>query len=297
MTNNKIKKNDELVFKVIGYTLITLFTILAILPFYLLTMASFTDEQALFRDGLSLWPSQFSGAAYKLLFSSPEKLLGGYKISIIVTAVGTVVGVFLTAMSAYVLNNKSFKFRNAIAFFFYFTTLFGAGMVPTYIWISRYLHMKNTFMVLIVPSLLSVFNILMLRNFVKSIPDEIMESGKIDGAGDFTIFFKLYLPLMKSGLACIGLFIGLSYWNNWSNAMLYVDDEKLFPLQYLLYRMTASTEGAANAISSSGVVVSDMPTQSLKYAMTLITVAPVVLVYPFVQKHFVRGITIGAVKG
>lgn len=297
MTNNNIKKYDETAFKVIGYAFITLWTVLAILPFYLLVMASFTDEQSLFQSGLSLWPSKFSMAAYELIFSSPQKLFNAYKVSIIVTFVGTVAGLFLTSMSAYVLNNKSFKYRNSLAFFFYFTTLFGAGMVPTYIWISRYLHMKNSILVLIVPSLLSVFNILMLRNFVKGIPDEIMESGKIDGAGEFTIFFKLYLPLMKSGLACIALFIGLGYWNSWSNAMLYVDDEKLFPLQYLLYRMTASTEGAAGAISSSGIVVSDMPTQSLKYAMTIVTVIPIVFVYPFVQKHFVRGITVGAVKG
>lgn len=297
MTNNNIKKSDETVFKAVGYAFITVCTVLAILPFYLLVMASFTDEQALFQSGLSLWPSKFSMAAYNLIFSSPEKLIGGYKISLTVTAIGTITGVFLTAMSAYVLNCKSFKYRNTVAFFFYFTTLFGAGMVPSYIWISKYLHLKNTLAVLIVPNLLNVFNIIMLRNFVKSIPDEIMESGKIDGAGDFTIFFKLYLPLMKSGLACIGLFIGLLYWNDWANAMLYVDYEKLFPLQYLLYRMTSSAEGAADAVSSSGVSVAEMPSQSLKYAMTLVTVLPVVFVYPFVQKHFVRGITVGAVKG
>ena len=294
---NKIKKNDEISFKIVAYALVIFCTIIAALPFYVLIIGSFTPEKQFHTTGLSLWPSEFTLSAYQYIFKSPEKILNGYKVTIFITVVGTVMALFLTAMTAYALNRKEFRPRNIISFYFYFTTMFGAGMVPRYLLITQYLHMKNTIWVQIIPVLLAATTIIMMRNFVNGIPDSIAESGRVDGASEFTIFLRLYLPLMKSGLACIGLMTALGYWNRWDGAMLYIEDETLYPLQYLLYQMTSSAQFLANAVSESGLPNIEIPSQALKLAMTVITIGPIAFVYPFIQKHFIKGITIGAVKG
>lgn len=293
----KLKKNDEIAFKAVGYILVILCTLFVILPFWILIVGSFTPEKIVQTKGLTLWPDTFCIDAYKLIFKSPEKILNGYKISIFITVVGTAISLFVTAMTAYALNRKDFLIRNKVAFFIYFTTLFSAGMVPSYLLITQYLHMKNTIWALLIPGMISPFNVIMMRNFVKGIPDTLAEAAKVDGACDFQTFFKIYLPLMKSGLACIGLMIALAYWNNWNNAMLYVDDESLYPLQYLLYQLNSSANYAANAVSGADIPSVDLPTTTLKLAMTIVTIGPIAIVYPFVQKHFIKGITVGAVKG
>ena len=217
-------------------------------------------------------------------------------VTVSITVIGTVLGLLFTAMTAYVLNRKDFFLRNQMSFFFYFTTLFNGGLVAYYIICIRYLHFKNSYIALVLPMLLNAFYILIMRNFMKSIPDAIMESAKIDGAGDFRIFC-LIIPLIKPALASIGMFIALNYWNDWYLAMLFIEEKSMFPLQYMLYRMLSSINFLIYASKFSSVSTVDIPKETIKLAMTVIAIGPILLLYPFVQKFFVKGITIGAVKG
>lgn len=299
MKKNKIKslRGDVLSLNIIGYIIIIVFSILCLYPFLLLVVGSFTAEGEIYRNGYSLFPKEYSLDAYRMLLKNPDKILNAYGLTIFVTACGTAIGVFFTAMTAFVLSRKDFKHADKFSFFFYFTTLFSGGLIPYYIVVSRYLHMKNTIWVLIIPGALQVFNILIMRNFCKSIPDALGESAKIDGASNFKIFTKIYLPLMGPSIATIGLFIALAYWNNWANAMLYIDRQELYPLQYLLYRMTSNAEFASSMASGGAGDMPDMPKETVKLAMTVLSIGPVVLFYPFIQRYFVKGITVGSVKG
>ncbi|WP_256257693.1 MULTISPECIES: carbohydrate ABC transporter permease [unclassified Paenibacillus] len=250
------------------------------------------------KNGYRLFPEMFSWEAYQFIFNNPKKIVSAYKITILVTVIGTLVGLFISAMTAYVLQRKDFTHRNVFAFYFFFTTLFSGGLVPWYILNVKYLGLKDSLLALILPALLNVFYIIILRSFISStIPDAISESAKIDGAGDFRIFLSIILPLIKPALATIGLFIALNYWNDWYHAMLFVNKENLFPLQYFLYKILSSIAFANSTISAQSSIVVDTPKESFKLAMTVIATGPIVLLYPFVQKYFIQGITIGAVKG
>jgi len=297
MSHSIKKSKTTVLFNVIGYFLVTFVAILCLLPFVMLISGSFTSENVISNYGYSIFPREFSFSAYKLLFKFPQDIIRAYGVSIFITAAGTAAGLFIIAMTAYVLSRKDFKYRNKFAFFFYFITLFNGGLVATYIFVIRYLHLKNSYLALILPVMINVFYLLIMRSFMTSIPESISESAKIDGAGDFTIFVKLILPLSKAGLATIGLFIALDYWNDWYNAMLYLTDYKKFPLQYMLYNMLSATEAMSRISSASKIPAGEMPSQSLKLAMSVVATGPIILVYPFVQKYFVKGITVGAVKG
>jgi len=296
---NKKRKTerDVIIFNIVAYIYITLLAIMCLFPFVFVFTGSFSEESDIIKYGFSFIPKNWSVDAYKLLFKSPDAIITGYRNTIIITVIGTLVGMFITTMSGYVLSRKRFKYRNAISFYLYFTTLFSGGMISSYILIVRYLHLKNTLLVLILPTLLSVFYILIMKNFIGGIPDEIEESGRIDGANDFLIFVKLYLPLLGPSLASIGLFIALGYWNQWYAVMLYIDNENLFTLQYQLHKMMAQVEFAAKMVGESGVPTVELPQQTLRMATIIITIGPIILLYPFVQKYFVKGITVGSVKG
>ncbi len=293
----KKKKKKKSSFDIVGAIIIYFVALISIIPFILLVSGSFTSESEVVINGFSIIPKKFSLDAYKYIFKSPEKILRGFWMSIATTGVGTLVSVFITAMTGYVLSRKKFLLADKIAFFLYFTTLFSGGLLPYYILMVRYLHLKNTFLALIIPGMLPVFNILIMRNFAKEIPYEISESAYVDGAGEFQIFMKLYLPMMKPSLATIGLLVALSYWGNWSNSMLYTDQERLYTLQYLLYRATSGLTAIAQNPDLANEAVITLPTQTVKLAMTVITVIPVAFVYPFAQKYLVQGMTVGAVKG
>ncbi len=284
-------------FNVLGYGFVSIISIVSIIPFILLVSGSFTAESAISKYGYSFFPREFSTSAYNLLFKYPGDLIRAYGVTIMLTVVGTMAGLFIVTMTAYVLSRKDFAHRDKLSFFFYFTSLFNGGLVSTYIFVIRYLHLKDSYLALILPMMINIFYLLIMRSFMKSIPESIIESAKIDGAGEFTIFLKLILPLSKAGLATIGLFIALDYWNDWYNAMLYMSDYKKFPLQYMLYTMLSATEAMSRISSAASIPAGDMPSQSLKLAMAVIATGPIILVYPFVQKYFVKGITVGAVKG
>lgn len=197
---------------------------------------------------------------------------------------------------------KDFKWRNKVSFFFYFTTLFSGGLVPWYILMVKYLGLKDSYLSLLLPPLLSVFNIIIMKSYMSGIPQALTESAKIDGAGDFTIFMKVILPLVKPALATIGMFIALGYWNDWYNSMLFINNENLYSLQYYLYKIVNNIEAYKTILAQAGGGTSlgstiNMPSESLKMALTIIVTGPIILVYPFIQKYFVSGVTIGAVKG
>jgi ABC-type glycerol-3-phosphate transport system permease component len=200
-------------------------------------------------------------------------------------------------MTGYALYRPDFFIRNKIAFFFYFTTLFSAGLAPSYIWMTRYLNLKNNYLAVLLPLLMSPWLIILMRNFMKSVPFEITESGKIDGAGDFTIFIRLIFPMMKPALATIGLFLALSYWNDWYNSMLYLPNLDYKPLQYYLYKIVNEAAALRQSLAGSVVIIGALPTTTLKMATAMLATGPIILLYPFVQKYFISGITIGAVKG
>lgn len=292
----KLSRSSK-VFYVICYTVVAIMAIVCLVPFILLISGSFTSEQWIRFHGYGLIPGEFSLEAYNIIFKTPERIIRSYGVSIMITVIGTLTGLLLTTLTAYVIARKDFKYRNRFSFFFYFTTLFNGGMVSTYIFYIQYLHLKDSYLALILPAMFNVFYLLIMRTFVAAIPEALIESAKIDGAGEWRIFFVIILPLLKSGLATIGLFLALGYWNDWYNAMLYMNSEAKYPLQYMLYSIQQQTQALAAIAGQAGISVQNLPSSSLKLAMAVVATGPIVILYPFVQKYFVAGITIGSVKG
>ena len=295
----RYKSTDEAIVSIVGGVLVGLFALVCVIPFYLIIVASFTDEKNLIRYGYPLLPSieNFSIQAYKLCLKNPVAILRAYGVTISVTAIGTFLAVFLAAMTGYVLSRKDFPWRNKIAFFFFFTTLFNGGLVPWYLLCIRYLNFKNSFVGLILPLMFSVWNMIIAKSFMMGLPMEVTESAKIDGANDMVIFLRIILPMSKPLIATLGLFSALAYWNDWYNCMLYITDTDRFNLQYYLQRTLGSAEALRIVAEKSGMAIPSLPLESMKMAMTIIATGPIVLLYPFVQRYFVKGLTIGAVKG
>lgn len=233
--------------------------------------------------------------SYLLCLKNPTEILRAYGTTIGVTVIGTVLAVFIATMTGYVLSRKDFPWRNKFSFFF--TTLFSGGLVPSYMLCIRYLHFRNNYLGILLPLMFSVWNMIIAKSFMNGIPGAITESAKIDGANDIVIFIRLILPLSKPLLATLGLFSALAYWNDWYNCMLYITTENMFTLQYYLQRMLGSAEAMRLVAEKSGIALPSVPLESMKMAMTVIATGPIVLLYPFVQRYFVKGLTIGAVKG
>ena len=296
------KSKDIKVFNILSYTLIALVAIICLIPFLMVVVGSFTAEKEIIANGFSFFPKELSLEAYKTALKEPMAILRAYGVTASLTVIGTAIGLFIVAMTAYVLQRKDFKWRNKVSFFFYFTTLFSGGLVPWYILMVKYLGLKDSYLSLLLPPLLSVFNIIIMKSYMGGIPQALTESAKIDGAGDFTIFVKIILPLIKPALATVGLLIALGYWNDWYNSMLFINNENLYSLQYYLYKIVNNIEAYKTILAQAGGGTSlgstiNMPSESLKMALTIIVTGPIILVYPFIQKYFVSGVTIGAVKG
>jgi putative aldouronate transport system permease protein len=290
------KSSDVIQLNVIAYLFVGFFALFALFPFAILTINSFSSEHAIINWGYAFVPREFSLGAYKMIFENPQKMLRTYAITIFITTVGTCLSLFFSAMAAFVISRKELRYRNVLAFFLYFTTLFNGGLVPYYLLITKGLHLQNTFTVLILVPMFSVINILILRNFIaNSIPASLFESAKIDGANDFSMYIRIVLPISTPALASIGLLTALGYWNDWWSPMMFVPRESMWPLQYTLYEILSSINFAANFVNN--LPLSSMPNESLKLAMTVAATGPIVLVYPFVQRYFVKGITMGAIKG
>ena len=283
---------------VFAVVFVSIFTIFCLLPFVMMVSASFSDENIITTEGIGVFPKGFTLEAYRIMLMHPRFLIGAYAVTILMTITGTSIGLFIISMTGYALCRPDFFLRNKISFFFYFTTLFSAGLVPTYLWMVRYLQLRNNYLAVLLPLLMSPWLIILMRNFVKSVPIEITESGKIDGAHDFSIFAYLVLPMMKPALATIGLFLALSYWNEWYQSLLYIPDLEFKPLQFHLFRIVNETAALRQSLAGSAVVqLTAMPSATLRFATAVLVTGPIIFLYPFVQKYFISGIAIGAVKG
>lgn len=296
----RIKEESQMKwFRLIAYIVIIGSTAACLFPFLLIISASFTENDAIIRDGYHFVPTVFSFEGYETVFRFPKQVLSAYSVTITTTVIGTTIGLFLMTMAGYVLQRKDFKYRNFFSFMIYFTTLFGGGLVPWYILLTKYLKLTDTLAVLIFPGVMTPFLIILMKNFIRSaIPDEVVESAKIDGANDFTIYYRIVLQLSMPGIATVGLFLALHYWNDWFTSSLFINDTSKYQLQYYLYNVINAMSFIAQMGAGSGVSLgTDMPTESTKMAMAIIVTGPILFLYPFVQRYFVKGLTIGAVKG
>ena len=290
------KLKSQIAFEIIGYTVITLFALFCLFPLILIISGSLTENSILMREGYQLWPKAFSTSAYRQLFLYPESIFNAYGNTIVVTCVGTLIGLFMITMTGYVLQRRDFKYRNKVSFFIYFPTIFSGGMVPWYVLLSKYLHFTNSWAARIWPLLMTPFLIILMRTFISSsVPNEIIESGKIDGANDFKIYYSIILPIIGPALATVGLFLALGYWNDWYNTSLFITKRPMYSLQYYLYDMLNSARFAQEMGIYTGDV--QLPTESIKMAMVVVVTGPIIFLYPFVQRYFVTGITVGSVKG
>ncbi|MFK7693076.1 carbohydrate ABC transporter permease [Paenibacillus sp. HJGM_3] len=275
-------------------------SILMVLPFVLVVVISLTSESSILKNGYSFIPETLSLDAYRYILQTPEIMLRAYGITVFITVVGTLCGLLVTAMTAYVISRRDYRYNRVTTFYVFFTMLFSGGLVPTYILMTQYLHLKDSLLALILPALLSPFNIMVMKGFMSKIPLEIIESAKIDGAKEFRIFFTVILPLSKPALATMGLLISFGYWNEWFNAMLYIDNQKLVPLQLLLVRILNSMDFlTTNAEFSSqmGINLSEFPNNSARMAIAVLAGGPMLVIFPFFQRFFVKGLTVGSLKG
>lgn len=292
------KTNSDYFMEYFSIGVIFLFSALCILPFLLIIGTSFSSEAVVRLKGFSLFPQDATLQAYSMIFKSGKVILGSYIVTILLTLVGTLVGLSIISMTGYALNRHDFPLRNGISFFIYFASLFSAGLAPYYLLMVQGYGLKDNYLAILLPLLMSPWLIILMKNYVKSVPYELTEAGKIDGAGDFTIFIKLILPMLKPALATIGLFLALGYWNEWYQSSLFLSAKVDYkPLQYMLYQIINQVAYLKNSVAGAYVTFDDFPQETLKMATAVVATGPVVIIYPFVQKYFISGITVGAVKG
>ncbi len=284
---------------VICYSAVAVFAILCILPFFLSISGSLSIQEDIIKYGYRLFPKHVSYLAYKILFADFSRIGKAYEITIIVSLFGTILSVLINSMMGYSLSRKNLRYMNLLSFYSLIPILFSGGMVPWYIVCVNYLHLKNNILALIVPYLASGWNIFLLRNFMKSIPEEMYESAKIDGATELGIFFRIMLPLAKPAIATVALFTALGYWNDWWLGLMLIDKVEKQPLQMLLRTIISNVDFIKSSpnISEINRLYVSLPTESVKMAMGIITIGPIVFLYPFLQRYFIKGIMIGAVKG
>ena len=294
---NKAEKS----FQAIIHIIMIIISLSCVLPFILLIISSFASEKSIIQYGYSFFPRQFSLNAYRYLGLQANMLLRAYGITVFITVFGTAASLIISTMLAYPMSRKQMPLRRVISFFVFFTLLFNGGLVPTYLIYTSVFHIKNTIWSLIVPGLLTNgFYVLIMRTyFTNNIPEAIIESASIDGAGEFRIFYKIILPLSLPILATIGLFEAVGYWNDWFNGLIYLTNYKLFSIQNVLNRMLTDIQflSSNNEVASQSSVIANMPTTTVKMAIAVVGAIPILIAYPFFQKYFVKGISIGAVKG
>jgi putative aldouronate transport system permease protein len=280
--------------------LLILFSILTLLPIYVIVISSLTSEASLAANGYRLWPEEFSVAAYGFLFNQGSIVITAYKNTVISTVVGTLMSVIMVALYAYPLSRSNFKFGTFFTFYAFFTLLFSGGLVSYYMVMRQVLMLQNSLWALFLPSAFSPFWVIVMRTFYKTnVPNEIIEAARIDGAGEWRTFLQIVLPLSAPGLATVALFSAIGIWNNFFNALLLVDDARYYSLQFTIYTTLNNIRFLLeNADKMQGLVnLSDLPSQTFRMAMAVVTVGPIILAYPFFQRFFIKGLTIGAIKG
>ena len=300
MKKEKIR-NDVKSFNTFSSVVLTLLTVITLLPVILIVIASFTDEQVLLSTGYTYFPSKLSLDSYYYMVRQGPMILRSYGITVLVTVLGTLGSVFLTATLAYPMSRKDFKWHNTLSFIVFFTMLFNGGVVSSYIMWSTIFGIKNTLLALILPNyLVTAFNVFLIRNYYSnSIPGALIESAKIDGATELTIFAKIMVPLAVPVMATVALFSGLTYWNDWTNGLYYITNPDLYGIQNLLIRIMNNIQFLKSSSNAAllGTQTVELPGTSVRMAMAVIGILPILIVFPFVQKFFVKGVVLGAVKG
>ena len=288
---------SDVIVRTFGYIVISIYALACIFPFLIIVGSSFTAETVIRQEGVKLIPKEFTMQAYEMVCMSGT-IWKSYLLTFALTAIGTTLGLSIIAMTGYALQRKDFPFRNVISFYIYFTSLFSAGLAPYYLLMTQTYKLKDSYLPVLLPLMMSPWLIILMKNFVKAIPHEITESGKIDGAGDMKIFVSLILPMLKPALATIGLFLALGYWNEWYQSSLFLSSKvDVKPLQYTLYEVVNKMDALKNSVAGQYVTLADIPTESVKMANAVLATGPIVFLYPFIQKYFISGITVGAVKG
>ena len=298
ITKNKIKASmAERIGYIILYAIAAGIALLCLYPFLQVLISSFADEVTLTREGYKLFPSKLSLDAWKTLFAN-DRIGRAYILTIGITVVGTIVCVLITAMAAYALSGKKLKYRNFFNFIYYLTMLFSGGLIPYYIVVSNYLHLTDNLLVYILPFAFNVWNMFLLRNFFNEIPEEIIESAYLEGAGEWCTAFRIVLPLSLPALATVSLFTAVSFWNEWMTSLLFINNPDFYTLQYIIVQMVNSIS-AASDLGASGLPtgVLSVPSNTLRLATAIATIGPIILLYPFLQKYFVAGLRVGGVKG
>lgn len=285
-------------YKIIINTILCLMCAACLAPFVLLIASSFSSETALISGGYSFWPKEFSLEAYEYLLQDAS-VFRAYGVTIVLTAVGTACSILVTTLIAYPLSLSSLPGRGLISFYVFFTMLFAGGLVPTYMMWTQIFHIKNTFAALLIPNLITNgFIIMMMRSYFQAnIPGEVLESARMDGANEVYILFKIVMPMSLPILATVGLMSGISYWNDWNNNLYYITEPNLNSIQGLLNRMLTNAQYLKQAATMGSVGSGAVPTTSVRMAVAVLGVVPILCIYPFFQKYFVKGMTIGAVKG
>ena len=292
----------EIRFQLLCHIIMGIAAVVTILPLILLFISSITANKDITLYGYSFVPKHLSMEAYSYIWNERMQIFRAYFITVFVTAVGTGVGLSISVLYAYALSKPYFPGKKFFSFFILFTMLFNGGLVPSYIMYTRYLHMKNTILALIIPGLLmNTFNVILIRSyFQNNVPLSLVEAAQIDGASEFQVVLKVVLPMSKPIIATIGLFIGVAYWNDWQNGLYYVTDEKIYSIQQILNNMLKNIEYLsknATSVAKSTSLAGTLPAATVRMAIAVIGLLPILVIYPFVQKYFVKGISLGAVKG
>lgn len=295
MVQSKKEKAADKVLTLL-FILLALFCVVPIL--YILS-ASLSDEIQITKEGYSLLPRGFSLEAYKYILESPKPIINAYGVTILVTLGGTAVSLLVTTMLAYVIARKDFKVGRVFAFMIFFSMLFNGGLVPTYIMLTKYYHLKDTIWALIFPYIIMPWHVFLMKGFLADIPTSLIEAAKIDGAGEVKTFFKIIVPISKPALATVGLFIAFTYWNDWYQSMLYIDSPDINSLQFYLYRIMNNIQYLSTSMQAGNISIdiASLPSETARMALCILAAGPMLVVFPFFQKYFVKGLTVGAVKG
>lgn len=293
------KKRKITVGKVITHLIFILFSVCCVVPLLYVVSASFSDEVQLAKEGYSLLPRGFSLNAYHYILQSPKQILSAYGVTIFVTVFGSIASLLVTSMLAYTMARKDFRPHKIVSFLVLFTLLFSGGMVPSYILITKYYHLKDTIWALILPYVIMPWHVFLMKGFFNDIPVSLIEAAKIDGAGEVRTFFNIVVPLSKPAFATVGLFCTFTYWNDWWLSMLYVDSASLNSLQFYLYRIMNNIQFLASSMQAGnlGIDIANLPGETARMALCVLAAGPMLVIFPFFQKYFVKGLTLGGVKG
>ena len=296
-----MKKHEDVIFQAIVNIALFVLTITILLPFVILFMSSIASEKTLVLNGYQFVPKEFSLDAYSYILRKSDTIFHSYFITVFVTFTGTAISLLITPMLAYPLSRRDFSKRNLFSFLVYFTMLFNGGLVPMYMMWTRVFHIKDNILALIIPGLLiNAFHVLLMKNFFRTnIPSELIEAAQIDSAGEFRIFFGIVLPLSLPIMATIGLLTSLAYWNDWINGLYFINDQNLFSVQVLLSRILADIQFLLSQTNTgvNSANISSIPSVSVRMAIAVLGIIPIMIIFPFFQKYFVKGMTIGSVKG